>query len=59
MSNDELDFEWTAKDVDQAFLNAGLGNVSLGKKPKTERPNFLEMLKTGGELGKLNTRKEE
>ena len=59
MSNDEPDFEWTVEDVDRTFLNAARGNVDLGKKPKVKRPNFLEMLKTGGELGKLNTRKQE
>jgi len=36
---------------------------ALEQKPEQPkqptRPNFLEMLKTGGKLGKLNTGKEE
>jgi len=59
MSNDELDFEWTVEDVDRTFLEAARGNGVIDNKPKAERPNFLEMLKTGGYLGKLNTGKQE
>jgi len=54
MSKSKLD--WTAEDVDKAFLDAAKGGE---EKPKTARPNFLEMLRTGGQLGKLNTGKQE
>jgi len=58
MSKSKLD--WTAEDVDKAFLDAARGDEGTeGNTTKTTRPNFLEMLRTGGQLGKLNTGKEE
>jgi len=58
MSKDEIDFEFTVKDLDQMVLDAARGNEGIeGNKAKPTRPNFLEMLKTGGKLEQLNTGK--
>jgi len=57
MNKGKLDLEWTAEDVDKAFLDAARGEDAEEKKAKLTRPNFLEMLRTGGKLGQLNTGK--
>jgi len=58
MSKD-LDFEFTVDDFDRMVLEALEDDEGVEKKPKTTRPNFLEMLRTGGQLGKLNTENNE
>jgi len=58
--NKDLDFEFTVDDFDRMVLEALEDDEDGGeKKAKPTRPNFLEMLRTGGELGKLNAEKQE
>ena len=47
--NDELELEWTVKDVDKAFLDAALGQG----ENKAKRPNALELLKSKTALDKV------
>lgn len=51
MSKDELDFEFTVKELDQMVLDAARGEGQ--SKPQTGKPNLLEMLKSKGELNKV------
>ena len=59
MAKDELDFEFTVKELDQMVLDAARGEGIEGNKGEVKRPNILEMLRTGGKLGELNTGKQE
>lgn len=59
MSKDELDFEFTVKDLDQMVLDAARGDEGQEKGAKiTKKPNLLEVMRTGGQLEKLKTRNE-
>jgi len=59
MSKDELDFDFTVKDLDQMVLDAARGDGDRTDREKGKRPNFLEMLRTNGKLGELNSGKRE
>ena len=49
---DELDFEFTVKELDQMVLNAAQGQGQAENKPQTGKPNLLEMLKAKSGLNK-------
>ena len=50
MAKNELDFEWTVKDVDKAFLDAARGEGE--GESKTVKSNLLEKLKAQAGLNK-------
>jgi hypothetical protein len=56
MSN-KLDFEWTAEDVDKAFLDAARGEE--GEQNKGTRPNVLEVLKSKTGLQKVKNERTQ
>jgi hypothetical protein len=57
MNKGKLDFEWTAEDVDKAFLDAARGE---GKEQnKGARPNVLEILKSKSGLQKVKNERAE
>lgn len=57
---EDIDFEFTLEDLYRNMINEiQAGEAEEGKQVKQTRPNFLEMLRTGGKLGQLNTRKQE
>jgi len=49
MSKDELDFEFTVKDLDEMILKAAQGEAGN----KATRPNVLEALKAKAGLNKV------
>ena len=57
--SEDIDFEFTLEDLYRNMINEiQAGEEDEVKQVKTKRPNFLEMLRTGGKLGQLNTRKQ-
>ncbi len=59
MSKNELDFEFTVKDLDQMVLDAARGKGQGENKPETAKPNLLEMLKSKGQLNKVKNERIE
>ena len=58
MSNDELDFEWTVKDVDKMFLEAAKGEEPEQNKVKAKKPNLLNRMQLGSKLPNLKLRQQ-